>query len=161
MIGTITGRRIAQNRDGNTNVRLLQVEIIQGEDIRTVEIFCPMDYNPANGTQVDVITVSGVYQIAIGFSDGLTPEVDPGEYEIYSTDNPVTAKQATIRLNADGEIILNSGTGTAVEYGALDTALQLLVTAINAALATKLDGAGSAGGLTLDITAAEKDKVKL
>ena len=129
MIGTITGRRIATNRDGNKDVRLLQVEIIQDvdiQDVRTVEIYCPMDYNPANGTQVDVITVSGGYQIAIGFSDGLTPEVDPGEYEIYSTDNPVTMKKARIKLNKDGEIIMNSGTDFGVAFNELKTAFDQL-----------------------------------
>ncbi|GAH42743.1 unnamed protein product, partial [marine sediment metagenome] len=39
--------------------------------------------------------------------------------------------------------------------------LQLLVTAINAAFATKLNGAGAAGGLALDISLAESPTVKV
>lgn len=161
MIGIIKGRRIGKNRDGDKNVLLLQVEIIENEDARTIEIFSSADFNPANGTRVYICDVTDSYQIAVATSDGLAPEVEPGEIEIYSTDNPVTAKQARIYLNTDGEIILNQGTKSSVNFVDLNTQLQLLVTAINAALATKLDGAGSAGTLTLDISTAEVPEVKL
>ena len=161
MVGIVRGRRIGKNRDGDKNVLILQVEIIDGEDTRSIEIFSSADFNPANGTRVYICDVTDSYQIAVATSDGLTPEVEPGEIEIYSTDNPVTAKQARIYLNTDGEIILNQGTKSAVNYVDLNTQLQLLVTAINGALATKLDGAGSAGTLTLDISTAEVPEVKL
>ena len=161
MVGIVRGRRTGKNRDGDKNVLILQVEIIDGEDTRSIEIFSSGDFNPANGTRVYICDVTDSYQIAVATSDGLTPEVEPGEIEIYSTDNPVTAKQARIYLNKDGEIILNQGTKSAVNFLDLNTQLQLLVTAINAALATKLDGAGSAGALTLDLSTAEVPEVKL
>jgi hypothetical protein len=161
MIGVVTGRRIGKNRDGDKSVLILQVSLIDGEDTRSIEIFSSGDFNPANGTRVYICDVSDSYQVAVATSDGLTPEVEAGEVEIYSTDNPVTAKQARIYLNKDGEIILNQGTKSAVNFLDLNTQLQLLVTAINAALATKLDGGGSAGVLTLDITTAEVPEVKL
>lgn len=161
MIGVVTGRRISKNRDGDKDVLILQVELITGEDTRSIEIFSSSDFNPANGTRVYICNVSDSYQIAVATSDGLTPESEPGEVEIYSTDNPVTSKQARIYLNKDGEIILNKGTKSAVNYVDLNTQLQLLVTAINSALATKLDGGGSAGALTLDLTTAEVPEVKL
>ncbi len=161
MVGIVRGRRIGKNRDGDKNVLILQVEIIDGEDTRSIEIFSSGDFNPANGTRVYICDVTDSYQIAVATSDGLTPEVEPGEIEIYSTDNPVTAKQARIYLNTDGEIILNQGTKSAVNYVDLNTQLQLLVTAINGALATKLDGSGAAGALTLDLSTAEVPEVKL
>lgn len=161
MIGVITGRKISRNRDGDKNVLILQVELIEGEDTRSIELFSSSDFNPANGTRVYICDVTDSYQIAVATSDGLTPEVEPGEIEIYSTDNPVTAKQARIYLNTDGEIILNQGTKSSVNYADLNTQLQLLVTAINAALATKLDGSGAAGALTLDLSTAEVPEVKL
>jgi len=105
--------------------------------------------------------VSDSYQVAVATSDGLTPEVEPGEVEIYSTDNPVTTKQARIYLNKDGKIILNRGTKSAVNYVDLNAQLQSLVSAINAALATKLDGSGAAGSLSLDLSSAEVPEVKL
>lgn len=161
MIGIVTGRRIGKNRDGDKDVLILQVELITGEDTRSIEIFSSSDFNPANGTRVYICNVSDSYQVAVATSDGITPESEPGEVEIYSTDNPVTAKQARIYLNKDGEIILNQGTKSAVNYVDLNTQLQLLVTAINSALASKLDGGGSAGVLTLDLTTAEVPEVKL
>lgn len=161
MVGIVRGRRIGKNRDGDKNVLILQVEIIDGEDTRSIEIFSSGDFNPANGTRVYICDVTDSYQIAVATSDGLAPEVEPGEIEIYSTDNPVTAKQARIYLNTDGEIILNQGTKSAVNFLDLNTQLQLLVTAINAALATKLDGGGSAGALTLDLSTAEVPGVLL
>ena len=161
MIGIVTGRRIGKNRDGDKDVLILQVSLIENEDTRSIEIFSSSDFNPANGTRVYICNVSDSYQVAVATSDGITPESEPGEVEIYSTDNPVTAKQARIYLNKDGEIILNQGTKSAVNYVDLNTQLQLLVTAINSALATKLDGGGSAGALTLDLTTAEVPEVKL
>ena len=47
-----------------------------------------------------------------------------------------------------------------VTYAALNTALQNLVTAINAEFASKKDEAGSSGSLTLDISGAEAQKVR-
>lgn len=161
MIGVVTGRRVSKNRDGDKPVLILQVSLIDGEDTRSIEIFSSSDFNPANGTRVYICNVSDSYQIAVATSDGLTPESEPGEIEIYSTDNPVTSKQASIYLNKDGEIILNQGTKSAVNYVDLNTQLQLLVTAINAALATKLDGSGAAGALTLDLSTAEVPEVLL
>ena len=161
-LGIITNRRIGKNRDGTQDRVILQVEI-STDDVQTVELFTQAgeDTNPANGCRVNIIPVSNSYKIGVGVSDGLTPECDPGEKEFYSTDNPVTAKQARLKLNSAGEIVLNQGTDSAVKFSDLDTALQLLVTAINGALATKLDGGGSAGALTLDISAAEVPGVKL
>jgi len=161
MIGVITGRKISRNRDGDKNVLILQVELIEGEDTRSIEIFSSADFNPANGTRVYICDVSDSYQVAVATSDGLTPEVEPGEVEIYSTDNPVTTKQARIYLNKDGEIILNRGTKSAVNYVDLNAKLQSLVSAINAALATKRDGSGAAGSLSLDLSSAEVPEVKL
>lgn len=157
VVGKVTGQRISTNRDGNKNVRLLQVEFIENEDTRTIEVFCPMDYNPANNTLVNIINVSGSYQIAIGFSDGLTPEVSQGEYEIYSTDNPVTAKQARIKLNSSGEIILNGGVKSSVNYPDTVNALNTFLTALNG----QLTGLGAPGGLVIDLTLAEVPEVKL
>jgi hypothetical protein len=126
MVGIVTGRRIDKNRDGDKNVLILQVELIEGEDVRSIEIFSSSDFNPANGTRVYICEVSDSYQVAVATSDGLAPESDPGEIEIYSTDNPVTAKQARIYLNKDGEIILNQGSDFAVRFSALETAFNQL-----------------------------------
>lgn len=162
-LATITGRKIGKNRDGDKDRIILQAEIIQGEDTRTIELFSQAgeDNNPANGCRVLIIPVSSSYQIGAAVSDDLAPEVNAGEREIYSTDNPVTQKKARIKLESDGNIILNQGTKSAINYTDLNSALQNLIIALNSALATKMDGGGSAGTLTLDISAAEVTKVKL
>lgn len=157
MIGIVRGYRIGKNRDGNNNVLLLQAEIIENEDVRTIEIFSSADFNPANGTRVYICDVTDSYQIAVATSDGLTPEVEPGEIEIYSTDNPVTAKKARIYLNTDGEIILNQGTKSALNHPDTVNALNTFLTALNG----QLTGLGAPGGLTIDLSAAEVPEVKL
>lgn len=157
MIGIVTGRRIGKNRDGDKNVLILQVSLIDGEDTRSIEIFSSADFNPANGTRVYICNVSDSYQVAVATSDGLTPEVEAGEIEIYSTDNPVTAKQARIYLNKDGKIILNQGTKSALNHPDTVNALNTFLTALNG----QLTGLGAAGGLTIDLSTAEVPEVLL
>lgn len=157
MIGIVRGYRTGKNKDGDKDVNILQVEIIEGEDTRSIEIFAGCDFNPANGTRVYICDVTDSYQIAVATSDGLAPEVEPGEIEIYSTDNPVTAKQARIYLNTDGEIILNQGTKSALNHPDTVSALNTFLTALNG----QLTGLGAPGGLTIDLSAAEVPEVKL
>jgi hypothetical protein len=163
MIGKITGRTIAKNRDGDVDRILLQVEVIPDEDVRTVELFTQAgdDTNPGNGCRVNIVPISNSYHVGIGVSDDLVSECDAGEKEFYSTDSPVTVKKARLKLDKNSRIIMNQGVNHAAQYEALNTKLQLLIMAINSVLATKLNGAGSAGTLTLDITSAKVDTVRL
>ena len=62
-------------------------------------------------------------------------------------------------INSQG-IELNGNTKQFVTWDALNTALQGLVTALNAKFATKQDAAGAAGGLSLDISAAKTTTIK-
>lgn len=111
-IGKITGYRIGKNRDGDKDRVILQVELIEGEDVRSIELIpgAGIDVNPASGCRVIISDVSDSYQTTGLITDDLIPETDPGEKEIYSTDNPVTQKLAKIKLNADSEIVMNDGT---------------------------------------------------
>lgn len=163
-IGIITGREIKKNRDGTNDRIILQVEL-EADDVKSVELMSESgdDNNPATGCRVYITDADtdGSYKIATAVTDDLAPEVDPGEREIYSTDNPVTSKLARIKLDKTGNIILNNDTDFAVSWTDLNTALQLLVTAINATFATKADAAGAAGALTLDLSLAKVLTVKL
>ena len=94
-----------------------------------------------------------------GLNYNLNINISAGETAIYSTDANGTLK-ARIDLDASGVIKLNGETKRLVTYGELNTALGLMVTAINAAFATKLNGAGAAGTVTLNISAAETTTVK-
>lgn len=85
---------------------------------------------------------------------------EAGEKILYSRDSAGDV-QATFKMLKDGIIELNGDSDFAVSHTDLNTALQILVTAINANFATKLDGGGTAGVLTLDISGAKVGSVKL
>jgi len=99
-----------------------------------------------------VIAGTNNYQITI--------DVARGETTIYSTTPDGKTVKARIDLDGSGNIDLNGDSKKLVTYTALNTALQSLVTAINAALALKSDGAGAAGTLSLDISGAETQTVR-
>ena len=67
-------------------------------------------------------------------------------------------KELDILMNM---IKVNNGIDYAVKHTALNTALQTFITALNLALASKLDGSGAPGVLTLNISTAKVDKVML
>ena len=118
------------------------------------------DSPPLPGDRIAELKVDGAGNwVAIGVvvkSQG----ADKGEKILYSRDSAGVTK-ATIKLLKDGIIELNGNTDFAVSHTDLNAALQILVTAINANFATKLDGGGTAGVLTLDISGAKVGSVKL
>lgn len=159
--GIVTGYTIGKNRDGDHDVWLLQVQISEPDDIQTVELFSPggEDNGPVIGSRVIILDLGPAWKIAIAVDDGLTPSVGAGEKKIYSLDGAVI--QAFMTLFASGIIHINGDDDFAVRFNALDTALQTLVGSINTVLSTKLDGGGTAGTLSLDISPAKVDTVKL
>ena len=160
--GIITGREITTNRDGTNQRVMLQVQMSNPDDIQTVEyVSLPgQDENPINGSRVYIIEVANSYKIGIAVDDGVDPWGDPGEKRVYSTD-AAGAIQAFINLLKTGIIEINGNADFAVRFTALETQMQLMVTAINAAFATKLNGAGAAGGIVLDLSTAKVAEVKL
>jgi hypothetical protein len=157
-IGIIKNRAITKNRDGDANRIMLQVELLD-DDVRTVELMSQAgeDTNPATGCRVYVIGESEAYKLGIAVSDDLEPEVDPGEKEIYSTNNPATTKMARIKLDATGNIVINEGTNHVTQNEALQIAINTFLSALN----SQLTGLGAPGGLTLDISTAEVTTVRV
>jgi len=135
-IGRVTGRDVKKNRDSASNSLLLQAEISDEDDVQTVEVFRGpgIDANPPDNARAVVLPVGKAWQIAVAIDDGVAPDdtVDQGEIEIYSSASG--SRVATIRLDdsgnikidADTEIILNSGTDYAVAYEDLKTAFDQL-----------------------------------
>jgi hypothetical protein len=156
--GTIRGREVTKNRDGSNDRLMLQVEMSSPDDIQTVEyVSLPgQDENPINGSKVYVIEVGSSYKIGIGVDDGITPDMDTGEKRLYSLDD-AGAIQAFIKLLKSGIIHINGSADFAIRFNALDTALQAMLTALNADIVV----AGGAGSTTLDISGAKVDEVKL
>lgn len=85
-----------------------------------------------------------------------------GTVELTTTGTSIEIKTATGSIKVEGnELELNGNSDFAVSHTDLNLALQGLVTAINTTFATKLDGGGTLGTLTLDLTSAKVDTVKL
>lgn len=159
-IGTVTGRAIEKNRDSANEFIMLQVQFFK-DDVQTVQFYSQAgdDTSPQNGTQVIVFELGPAFKVAIASSDGITPSMQPGEKKLYSTVGDDI--KAFINLLDSGIIELNGNTDFLVRFEALNTELQTLVTDINTALAGKTDGAGTAGTLSLDISSAKVDTVKV
>ena len=83
-----------------------------------------------------------------------------GELRLFARDDSAVEK-TFVYLKKDGTLELNGSADFAVSWTDLNTQMQLLITAINGAFASKLNGTGSAGGLTLDLSSAKNLKVKL
>jgi len=132
LIGKVTGSRIAKNKDGAGNVRLLQVEITTPEDIQTVELISGggEEYNPPNDSLVLITQVSDAWKLGIGINDGIAPSMDEGERKIYSI--AAAAISAYINLLNDGIIEINGNSDFAVRYNALKTAFDQLKSDYNA-----------------------------
>jgi hypothetical protein len=119
IIGKVTGFEVGKNKEGETDVLLLQVEMTEDSDIQTVELFGSggRDYNPPTNSAVVVIPVADALQIAVAVNDGITPESEPGEVEIYSVDQYEGSKQARVKLFTDGKCKINNGGPAAARVG--------------------------------------------
>lgn len=156
--GTVTGREVTTNKDGDTPRLMLQVRFSSDADIQTVE-YVPLpgqDESPINGSRVYVIGIDESYKIAIAVNDGVEPTSATGEKYLYSVDDTGVV-QAILKLYKSGIIEINGNADFAVRFDALDTALQTMLTALNADIII----AGGAGSSTLDISAAKVNEVKL
>lgn len=128
MIGTVTGSEIRKNRDGTQNVVVLQVVMNDPDDVQNVELFPTpgKDYRPLPGSKVIVMDGAGAaYKIAITGRDEIEPSAAVGEQKVYSV-NAAGLVQAIIHWMEDGQLVLNAGGGTAVEYKRLQTAFNQL-----------------------------------
>jgi phage gp45-like len=156
-IGKVTGREVVKNRDGGNNRLMLQVEITDSYDIQTIELRNQYgeDNNPVNGSQVLIIDIGSAFKMAIAAEDGITPSMNPGEKKIYSVSGAAIA--AFINFLASGNIEINGNSDFAVRFNALNTALQTMLTSLNADIVS----AGGAGSTTLDLSGAKVNTVKL
>jgi phage gp45-like len=159
--GIITGREITKNKDGENDRVMLQVQVSNKDDIQTIEyVSLPgQDENPVDGSRIIIFEISPSYRVAIAVDEGVTPEMDEGEKRIYALSG--SSVVSMIKLLKTGIIEINGNGDFAVRWTALNTALQTFVTSLNAALATKEDGAGSPGALTLDLSSAKIEEIKV
>lgn len=109
MIGKVISSAIDINRDSDGPVRLLTVEISEGEDLQEVELFrhAGVDYNPPVGSMVVIQALSDAFKVGVAVDDGIEPEADEGEYEIYSSEGG--SKLARVKCDKSGNVINNEG----------------------------------------------------
>ena len=111
ILGRVTNREITENRESDRKVLMLQVELTSERDVQDVELFSDAgeDTSPHDDDFVIVLSLADAYQLAIGVDDGIEPEVEEGEKEIYSYSKHGGPKKAKTRWNKDGEVIHNDG----------------------------------------------------
>jgi hypothetical protein len=119
IIGRVTGFEVGKNKEGDDESLLLQVELSEPDDVQTVELFGSggRDYNPPTNSTVVVISIADAMQIAVAVNDGITPESEPGEVELYSVDKYAGSKKAKLKLLTDGVAKINDGGPAAARVG--------------------------------------------
>lgn len=102
--GKVTGSSIGKNKAGTEEVRLLQVQISDVDDVQTIEHFSQSgeDTAPAVGDKVIVEKVGTSYKIAGNTKDLITPTAAEGEKKIYSQAGGTI--KASVFLKADGSL---------------------------------------------------------
>ncbi len=134
-----------------------------GSISRNVELYHPPGISSAPTAKdraIEIDVGGGVKVAIVTHNYKLEIEVSDGETIIYSTNAGGDTLKAFIKLDTDGNIDLNGSSKKLVTYTELNSALQGLITALNLALGTKQNGAGTAGSLSLDISAAQTAKVR-
>jgi GH15 family glucan-1,4-alpha-glucosidase len=84
--GKITGSSIEVNIDTENNVRMLDVEVTDENDVQGIEqvLFAGDDIGLVDGATAIILKVSEVFKIVIGVRDGIEPSMGEGERKIYS-----------------------------------------------------------------------------
>lgn len=162
LTGTVKNSELLKNRDSENTARMLQVQFSNESDIQSVQ-YMPLsgdDNPPQVGDRVIVLALGAAFKVAIAVDDGLTPSMSAGERKLYSRDSAGDIA-AFINLLNGGTIELNGNNDFAVRFTALETALQSLITQVNATFATKLNGSGAAGVVAVDFSPAKVDEVKI
>jgi hypothetical protein len=136
--GKVVGNSIGKNQDGDTDVRLLTVELSDGDDVQTVEYYDDggRDYLPPNGAEVVILDISPAHRIAIAVDDLQVPALPAGALELYSLDAAGTAKAAKVKLDNDGVVTINDGEDFAVQFSALEAAFNQLKSDLNTLIST-------------------------
>jgi hypothetical protein len=163
-LGTVTGQEIKKNRNGEIDVRLLQVEFSNERDIQTVQYFNPSgeDSAPIKGDEVIVFDIGPAFKVAVSTQDALAAVMGAGEKKLYSRDSDGAIK-AFINLLVSGDINLNGDAYSAVRFEELETEFNAFKTVFNAHTHPTPPGESQAPTqkYTGDISDAESETVKV
>lgn len=163
------------------------VSNVQGFRAKDVEVYglAGVVCIPPESARMVYVPYGGTYRgVCIGGHNYLIEhQGEQGDTIIFSTTADGKTIKAKIHLHADGSISiesdgnvsvntdgkittsataveLNGNTKAFVTHAELNTALQTFMTALNLAFAAKLDGGGTPGTLTLDISTSATTTVK-
>lgn len=108
--GIVTGRTEARNRGGVVVARLLQVMVSDEADVQTVQLVgqAGEESNPPNGSLVLLLGAGKAMQLSAGVADGIEPIMAVGGKRIYSTDETGAVVKGLVRLNPDGDILVQN-----------------------------------------------------
>lgn len=129
--GTVTGREVKKNRDGENPVLLLQVVLSSDTDVQTVELMqgAGDQVSPENGSKVLVISNGPAYKIAIAVDDMTAIALEVGERAIAAViDGGV---KSSVHCKADGNLVFNNGADYAVQFAALKVGFDQLKKDLN------------------------------
>lgn len=172
--GLVKGTEIKKNRDGQSDVLLLQVQMADSEDIQTVQLLTQAgeDTNPVNGSLVAILPMGEAWKIGVAVNDGITPTMARGEKKVYSSVGGTI--KAFINWLVGGILELNGNADFAVRFTALETAFNQLKTELNTFMAVynlhthptapvgPVSGPSAPGiAAAADISGAKVDTVKL
>lgn len=136
---------------------------------RTAEMYHPPGVSSAPTAEDRVVEVpignSGSRVIVASHNYRVEVEPSSGETIIYSTNSAGDTVQAQLKLDNDGNILLNGDSKTFVTHAELDSALQGLITYLNGHAHSGVTTGGGTSGppaspTSLDISAAETTTVK-
>ena len=136
LLGRVLSSEITEHLDGESKVMVLTVELANPDDPQTVELLqqSGLRGRPNEDDNVIVIPMSETWKLAIGVDDGIEPSLEPGEAEMYSAAEG--SKLAHLKCNASGELELNGNEDFAIQFAAMKTAFDQLVSDLNALIST-------------------------
>lgn len=133
-IGRVISSELATNRDGESKVLLLALEVAEADDIQTVELFRQAgdECRPDADATVLIADLGAAWRVAIAADDGIEPEAEPGERGIYASEGG--EKKSQVMCRKDGM----------VEAGLTGLALVAIADKVIAALLDAADKASAA-----------------
>lgn len=135
--GKIKLVKIDMNDIRTAQIIRAQVQISTDENTQDIEVIGnPGEHSaPMDGDQAYIMHISGNYYVVVAVDDMITPDVEPGEKEIYSR-TAQDVKSAIIKLDKKGFINFTNNENSvaedyAVKYNELKSAFDKLKTDFN------------------------------
>ncbi len=174
--GKIESTTVRDIADGKKRIEAVVTSEAGAAGTADVYGFHGFQSRPAKGVRCLRLSIGKLNFVFSAFSSTVEPPANPGEVKVYSTDAD-GVEQASILLDATGNVIVNAGTNHATQYEALLTAFNQLKADFDGFVTTKFNlhthpgvstGSGSTAvtplvgaASTADMTPAKVEEVKI